>query len=234
MKYTLILSLTLTSCVMSAQNDFNIAGYANFQKYASANAALDLPEAGEQRVVFMGNSITEFWVPNSPEFFIKNNYIGRGISGQVTDQMLLRFRADVIDLKPAAVVILAGTNDIAQNSGPVSLEHIANNIKSMAELARQHNIKVILCSVLPAKDYPWRPGLDPLHKIPQLNAMIKAYAEKSDIAYVDYYAAMQDGNGGMKVPEHTTANDLVHPNKAGYTVMESVVKPVIDRVLNKN
>ena len=104
----------------------------------------------------------------------------------------------------------------------------------MAELARQHDIRVVLCSVLPAKDYPWRLGLDPLHKIPELNAMIKAYAEKSDIAYADYYAAMQDGNGGMKVPEHTTADDLVHPNKAGYTVMERVLKPVIDKLLKDN
>lgn len=213
---------------MSAQNDFSIHDYADFLRYEEANKALGPPSADEKRVVFMGNSITEAWVNYSPNFFSDNNYIGRGISGQVTHQMLLRFRADVIALKPKLVVILAGTNDIAQNSGPVSLEEVADNIKSMAEMALKNNIKVIICSVLPAKDYPWKPGMNPLNKIPKLNSMIKEYAIANDLSYVDFFEVMDNGKGGMKVPEHTTENDLVHPNKAGYLVMEALIKNVIE------
>ena len=201
---------------MSAQNDFSIHDYADFLRYEEANKALGPPSADEKRVVFMGNSITEAWVNYSPDFFSDNNYIGRGISGQVTHQMLIRFRADVIALKPKLVVILAGTNDIAQNSGPVSLEEVADNIK------------VIICSVLPAKDYPWKPGMNPLNKIPKLNSMIKEYATANDLSYVDFFEVMDNGKGGMKVPEHTTENDLVHPNKAGYLVMEALIKNVIE------
>ena len=126
----------------------------------------------------MGNSITEVWANMRPDFFKNNSFVGRGISGQTTPQMLVRFRQDVIDLKPEAVVILAGTNDIAGNTGPMTLEMILGNIQSMAELAHANGIKVILCSVLPAYDYPWRPGLKPNVKIPALNEMIKAYAKE--------------------------------------------------------
>lgn len=219
---------------MSAQNDFSIHDYADFLRYEEANKALGLPSADEKRVVFMGNSITEAWVNYSPNFFSDNNYIGRGISGQVTHQMLIRFRADVIALKPKLVVILAGTNDIAQNSGPVSIEEVADNIKSMAEMALQNNIEVIICSVLPAKDYPWKPGMNPLNKIPQLNSMIKEYAIANDLSYVDFFEVMDNGKGGMKVPEHTTENDLVHPNKAGYIVMEALIHGAIQAVLKSN
>lgn len=216
---------------MSAQNDFSIHDYADFLRYEVANEALGPPSVDEKRVVFMGNSITEAWVNYSPNFFSDNNYIGRGISGQVSHQMLLRFRADVIALKPKLVVILTGTNDIAQNSGPVSLEKVADNIKSMAEMALQNNIKVIICSVLPAKDYPWKPGMNPLSKIPMLNSMIKEYAIANDLPYVDFFEVMDNGKGGMKVPEHTTENDLVHPNKAGYLVMEALIKNVIESTI---
>jgi len=219
---------------MSAQNDFSIHDYADFLRYEEANKALGPPSADEKRVVFMGNSITEAWVNYSPDFFSDNNYIGRGISGQVTHQMLIRFRADVIALKPKLVVILAGTNDIAQNSGPVSIEEVADNIKSMAEMALQNNIEVIICSVLPAKDYPWKPGMNPLNKIPQLNSMIKEYAIANDLSYVDFFEVMDNGKGGMKVPEHTTENDLVHPNKAGYIVMEALTHGAIQAVLKSN
>ena len=219
---------------MSAQNDFSIHDYADFLRYEEANKALGPPSADEKRVVFMGNSITEAWVNYSPDFFSDNNYIGRGISGQVTHQMLIRFRADVIALKPKLVVILAGTNDIAQNSGPVSLEEVADNIKSMAEMALQNNIEVIICSVLPAKDYPWKPGMNPLNKIPQLNSMIKEYAIANDLSYVDFFEVMDNGKGGMKVPEHTTENDLVHPNKAGYIVMEALIHGAIQAILKSN
>ncbi|MFT6871159.1 MAG: lysophospholipase L1-like esterase [Roseivirga sp.] len=216
---------------MSAQNDFSIHDYADFLRYEEANEALGPPSADEKRVVFMGNSITEAWVNYSPDFFSDNNYIGRGISGQVTHQMLIRFRADVIALKPKLVVILAGTNDIAQNSGPVSLEEVADNIKSMAEMALQNDIKVIICSVLPAKDYPWKPGMNPMNKIPKLNSMIKEYAIANDLSYVDFFEVMDNGKGGMKVPEHTTENDLVHPNKTGYLVMEALIKNVIESTI---
>lgn len=231
MKRSLILLGVLMSFSLFSQQQFKINDYANLARYQEDNKTIRLGRLPD--VVFMGNSITEGWVYQSPEFFKDNNFVGRGIGGQVTHQMLLRFREDVIALKPKAVVILAGTNDIAQNSGPVSLNEIMNNIISMVEMAQANNINPILCSVLPAKDYPWKPGMNPLEKIPKLNGMIKAYATQNQIPYVDYFEAMQDGKGGMKVPEHTTADDLVHPNKAGYSAMESVVKPIIDQLLKK-
>lgn len=230
----LIILLVASFSILSAKDQISIVDYAKTEKYAEANAALGPVQSGEKRVVFMGDSITAGWFKKRPAFFSENPYIGRGIGGQVTHQMLLRFRADVIELNPQVVVILAGTNDIAQNSGPVTLEAIAQNIESMAELAQQNGIDVILCSVLPAKDYPWRAGKEPLKNIPKLNALIKAYATNNNIPYVDYYAAMQDGQGGLKVPEYTAATDLVHPNEAGFAVMESLLKPAIDEVLKGN
>ncbi|OEK04721.1 GDSL-type esterase/lipase family protein [Roseivirga misakiensis] len=231
---TFIFLFIINISTAMAQDQFSIHDYADFMRYEKANSALKAPTSEEKRVVFMGNSITEAWVSYSPDFFNDNNYIGRGISGQVTHQMLLRFQADVIALKPKAVVILAGTNDIAQNSGPVSVNEIAMNIKSMAAIAKQNGIKVILCSVLPAKDYPWKPNMNPLKKIPELNAQIEAYAKANNMIYADLFSAMEDGNGGMKVPDYTTADDLVHPNKAGYAVMESIIKPILDTVLSDN
>ncbi len=204
----------------------------NLEYFKESNESLGMPKADENRVVFMGNSITQSWKDYSPDFFKENGYINRGISGQTTFQMLLRFRTDVIALQPKVVVILAGINDIAQNTGYTPLEIIADNIKTMAELADYHGIKVILCSVLPAKDFPWRRGLEPAQKVVKLNQILKAYAEEKKHTYLDYYTPMEDGEGGLKVPEYTTANDLVHPNKAGYLVMESLVKESIDNVIN--
>ncbi len=229
-RFIILLGITMSFSLFS-QQQFSVRDYANLARYEQNNKDLRMGRLPE--VVFMGNSITEGWVYQSPEFFKDNNYAGRGIGGQVTHQMLLRFKADVVALKPKVVVILAGTNDIAQNSGPVSLSEIMANIAAMAEIAQANNIIPILCTVLPAKDYPWRPGLNPLEKIPKLNGMIKAYATQHNIYFADYYDAMQDGQGGMKVPEHTTADDLVHPNKAGYTVMESVIQPIIEKALKK-
>lgn len=218
---------------MSAQNDFSISEYANLNKYAADNERLGLPKPDEKRVVFMGNSITESWVNYSPEFFADNNYIGRGISGQVTHQMLLRFRADVVALKPKAVVILAGTNDIAQNAGPVSLEEIAGNIKNMTEIALKNDIRVVICSVLPAKDYPWKPNMNPLEKIPKLNRMLFDYTQrKPNVFFIDLYEAMADDKGGMKVPKYTSADDLVHPNKAGYEMMEALIQRFMPVIVN--
>ena len=182
------------------------------------------------RVVFIGNSITEGWAVQNPAFF-KENYINRGISSQVTAQILFRFKQDVVELSPKVVVILAGTNDIAENSGPISLEDILGNIKAMAQQAKNNNIAVVLCSVLPAYDYPWRPGLHPDKKIPELNKMIQAYAADSGCVYVDYFSAMADERNGLP---KKYAEDGVHPTKAGYAVMELLVEEGIKKAFFQN
>jgi len=204
--------------------------WPNLNRYKAANALVPPPSKNEKRVVFMGNSITDAWIRISPEFFKGKPYFDRGISGQTTPQMLIRFRPDVIKLRPSVVVILAGTNDIAGNTGPSSLEMIEDNLASMAELAKFHHIKVILCSVLPAYDYPWRPGVKPAEKIVTLNQWIKKYAEKNNLYYLDYYSSMVDERKGMK-QEYTV--DGVHPNKLGYQVMEDLVEKAIQEVLSR-
>ena len=205
--------------------------WANLQRFADENAKLVAPVYGEYRVVFMGNSITEGWGNLSPDFFKGKLYVNRGISGQTTPQMLIRFRPDVINLKPAVVVILAGTNDIAGNTGPSTLEMIAENIFSMAELAKANGLKVVLCSVLPAFDYPWKPGLEPAEKIATLNGMIKAYAAINDIVYLDYFSAMVNKQKGL-MAEFTY--DGVHPNKAGYMMMGPLAEKAIAEALRQN
>lgn len=202
--------------------------WANLNRYKDDNAKLALPKPGENRVVFMGNSITDFWINNFPDYFSDNGYIDRGISGQTTPQMLVRFRSDVINLKPAVVNILGGTNDIAGNTGPSTLEMIADNIFSMAELARVNGIKVILSSVLPVYDYPWKPGLKPAEKIIKLNEIIKIYAESHDMIYLDYFSSMVDERNGMKAEY---SKDGVHPNKAGYIVMMDLCSKAINKAL---
>ena len=199
--------------------------WANFDKYKEDNLKLGLPTQDENRVVFMGNSITQGWGEENPEFFEGKSYINRGISGQTTPQMLVRFRPDVVNLKPKVVVILAGTNDIAGNTGPSTLEMIEDNIASMVEIAKANNIKVVLCSVLPAYDYPWKPGLNPAKKIVDLNKWIKDYAEKNEIIYVDYFTPMADQRNGLK---KEYSEDGVHPNLAGYKVMEPLVEKAIE------
>lgn len=178
----------------------------------------------------MGDSITEFWSALCPEFFIGKPYINRGISGQTSPQMLIRFRADVIALKPTIVVILAGANDIAGNTGPSTLEMITDNIFSMAELAKAHQIKVILCSVLPAYDFHWKPNSFPAEKIVKLNKMLKKYADANEILYLDYYSALVDERKGLKADY---ADDGVHPNKAGYEVMAPLVEKAINEMISK-
>ncbi|WP_435801482.1 GDSL-type esterase/lipase family protein [Polaribacter sp.] len=155
------------------------------------------------------------------------------MGGQTTPQMLLRFRPDVLDLKPKVVVILAGTNDIAGNTGWTSLETIIGNIISMAELANSNGIKVVISAILPAIDYLWKPGLEPSLKIISINKALKLYAKENNFIYVDYFSSMVDDKGGLKVPEYTAANDLVHPNKAGYAVMEKLVEQAIKKALTK-
>lgn len=227
----LLLILCLGISLLKGQNSFSVEAYTNVTKYREANLALDTLATDDQRVVFMGNSITESWWSVHPTFFANKNYINRGISGQVSHQMLLRFRADVLDLNPALVVILAGTNDIAENSGPVTLSTIAANIFSMAELAKGNDIEVILCSVLPAIDFPWRPGLAPAEKIVELNEMIEAYAKENGLVYLNYYQTLVDEAGGLKVPDYTAADDLVHPNKSAYEVMAQLAEAAIAEAL---
>jgi lysophospholipase L1-like esterase len=202
--------------------------WPNFGRYREANERLGLPAADEKRVVFMGNSITDGWIRISPEFFEGKPYIDRGISGQTTPQMLVRFRADVINLKPKVVLILGGTNDIAGNTGPSTLEMIEDNLASMAELAKANGIKVILCSVLPVYDYPWKPGLEPAEKIVTLNKWIKEYASLHKCDYLDYYSSEVDERKGMKA---AYSKDGVHPNKEGYKVMEVLAEKAIKKAL---
>ena len=181
-----------TLCV-NAQKDKRDYDWANFKRYENANQNVKTPA----NVVFMGNSITDGWARKHPEFFKDNYFIGRGISGQTTSQMLVRFRRDVLDLEPRAVVILAGTNDIAKNTGIIKFENILGNIISMAELAKAHDIKVIICSILPAYDYWWSKGIEPAEKIIEVNKMIKAYCDENKITYVDFHTAMKDSRNGL-------------------------------------
>jgi len=214
--------MNLNSQEVYIQGGGTLDDWANLSMYAKSNKEL-INSSDKNRVVFMGNSITQGWSNFDPNFFIVNPFINRGISGQTTPQMLIRFKPDVVNLKPKAVVILAGINDIAGNTGPMKIENIAENIFSMSEIAEANNITVYICSVLPAKDFPWSPGLNPAEKVVKLNAILKDYCEKNKIQYVDYYSKMEDGNGGLKVPEYTTEDDLVHPNLSGYKVMEEVI-----------
>lgn len=204
--------------------------WPNLQRFQAQNTALGKPATGEKRVVFMGNSITEGWLHDSLSLFKNPAYINRGISGQTTPQMLVRFRQDVINLQPTAVVILAGINDIAGNTGPSTLEMIADNIFSMAELARSHNIEVILCSVLPAFDFPWRPDMEPANKVIALNKGLKAYAEKHGHIYLDYFSAMVDEQNGLR---SELTYDGVHPNLDGYRLMEPLVTETIQQLLQR-
>ena len=229
--YLIIILLSLPFTQKINSQDWNT--FANTSRYDKANLELKLHTKANNRVVFMGNSITEGWIQMRPEFFNNRDYINRGIGGQTTPQMLLRFREDVINLNPSVVIILAGTNDIAGNSGYISLESIIDNIKSMSEIANANGIKVIISSILPAIDYPWKPGLDPAPKIIIINKALKAFSEDNNFIYLDYYAAMADDKGGLKVPEYTTANDLVHPNKKGYLVMEKLAEIAIKKALAK-
>ena len=203
--------------------------WAFLKRYSDENKNLPAVAPGEKRVVFMGNSITEFWKTIDGEFFTKNkSYIDRGISAQTTPQMLVRFRDDVINLNPSAVVILAGTNDIAGNMGPTTLESIFGNIVSMAELAKANKIKVILCSVLPVYNYSWSPGLEPAEKIVKLNAMLQSYSKKNRMVYVDFHSVLADERKGMKA-EYSP--DGVHPNLKGYKIMDDLVEKAIAGVL---
>lgn len=195
-------------------------------RYKEANLLTPAPAASENRVVFMGDSITDHWP--LAQSFPAMPYFNRGISGQTTPQMVLRFHQDVVALRPKVVVILGGTNDIAGNTGPMTLEETENNLAAMAEIATANQIRVVLCSVLPAYDYPWRPGLEPAQKIVRLNAWIKAYAQAHGHVYVDYYAAMTDARGGLP---QSLSQDGVHPLVTGYAMMTPLVSAGISTAL---
>ena len=214
---------------MTVAQDPNPMDWPNFKQFEELNSKLTKMKKNKNRVVFMGNSITIGWLQTNPNFFKDKNYVNRGISGQTTPQMLVRFRADVVDINADVVVILAGTNDIAGNTGPVTLKMIVNNLKSMTEIAQANGIKVILCSVLPAYDYPWSPGKKPNIKIPKLNSMIKDFAKESGAFYLDYFKALNDGNNGI-VKEYS--NDGVHLTAKGYHVLEPMLEKALDKVLN--
>ncbi len=227
-----IFLLTIFSfCFLSAQDNKKVMDWANLSKYKEANASVMKDKSTTNSVVLLGNSITEGWVRERPDFFAANtNLIGRGISGQTTPQMLLRFRQDVIHLKPKLVVLLCGINDIAQNTGPISQSEIMDNIISMSELAVANKIGVILSSVLTESDFPWRPGMNPGPKVVSLNEDIKKYANQKGYIYLDYYAAMEDGNFGLKPG---LSNDKVHPTPAGYALMEPLLLAAINKGLKK-
>ena len=213
-------------CQLSAQKE----DWANLKRYAEANVQLGQEKNSGKRVVFMGNSITAGWVSTHPDFFRTNGYIGRGIGGQTSYQFLVRFREDVIRLKPAVVVINAGTNDVAENTGPYNEEYTFGNIVSMVELAKANHIKVILTSVLPAAYFKWRPEVPNVPaKIEALNARLKAYAAENKITYVDYYSQMVHGEDKALNPAYT--KDGVHPTAEGYDVMETLFKKAIDKKL---
>lgn len=216
----LCLNVLMSITVFAATDD-----WAQHNRYATANQSLE----DSVQVVFIGNSITDHWDDIHPEFFSANHYANRGISGQVSSQMLVRFQSDVIRLHPRVVVILAGTNDIALNNGYIAIEHIAENVQSMCELAQFHHIQPIICSVLPVYQYPWRKEvIAPADTIRRLNTILRAYAEANHIPYVDYYAALVDERGGL--PE-IYSNDGVHPISAGYDIMERLITAEISKHL---
>lgn len=204
--------------------------WAWLERYAGDNQKVPAPATGERRVVFLGNSITEGWINTDPEFFKTKGYMNRGIGGQTTPQMLVRFREDVVNLKPEVVIILAGINDIAENTGPSKIENVAGNIFSMAEIARVNHIKVVLSSVLPAAGFPWHPGIDPVPSIIKLNQLLKNYADANHLLFVDYYSAMVNAEKGLN---KSLCVDGVHPNLAGYKVMEPLAEKEIEKAFKQ-
>ena len=211
----IFITVTITCLCLNAQEKTH-KDWAKFYRYEQSNGTIQV----KPRAVFLGDSITDGWAKKSPDFFSTNNFVGRGISGQTTSHMLVRFRRDVLDLSPKYVVILAGTNDIALNNGLISHENILGNIQSMCELAKIHKIRPILCSVLPADRFKWRKELKPAEDIVKLNEMIKEYARSAKVPYVDYHSALKDENNAL--PEKYAA-DGVHPNIDCYKIMENII-----------
>lgn len=224
LKNILISALFITSAMANAQN----RDWANINRYETNN--MELVEAKNQiEAVFIGNSITENWVGQDRDFFTTNNYVGRGISGQISAQMLLRMREDVIKLKPCVVVINAGTNDIAENDNVYNPEITLGNILSMVQLAQANNIKVVLGSVLPTNHFGWRPNIvNVADKVIDLNNRIKNYADTHNIPYIDYHSALKDLDNGLDLKY---GEDGVHPKIDGYRIMEPLAKQAIEKAL---
>jgi lysophospholipase L1-like esterase len=206
--------------------------WAQLGRYTAENAALPAPAAGEQRVVFYGDSITDGWGrrPNTGTFFPGKPYVNRGISGQTTPQMVVRFHQDVVDLHPKVVLILAATNDVAENTGPMTPEMTMDNFRAMVEMARANDIKPVIASIPPAGDFPWKQGLDPAPKIRALNARLEAWCKSEGIVWVDYYSALADEHGAMKPG---LSIDGVHPTAAGYALMGPLAEAGIAKALGK-
>ncbi|MGC1870877.1 MAG: SGNH/GDSL hydrolase family protein [Acidobacteriaceae bacterium] len=205
-----------------------LTDFGDLARYSAANAELGPPAPGVKRVVFMGDSITDAWGHPVGVFFPGKPYVNRGISGQTTPQMLVRFWPDVIALQPKVVVILAGTNDIAGNTGPTTPTSIEDNLMAMVDLARANGIRVVLSSILPAAAYPWKPGIDPRAEIAAINSWMRDLCEKKHYVYLDYYSAMVNSNQGMKKP---LTIDGVHPNADGYAVMTPLAERAIAKAL---
>tara|TARA_B110000014_G_scaffold152867_1_gene106886 strand:+ start:162 stop:797 length:636 start_codon:yes stop_codon:yes gene_type:complete len=207
---------------MTIENDLD---WANLEKYKGANEELKKSNSGKDRIVFIGDSITEGWSDFSPEFFQQNNFVNRGISGQTTPQMLIRLKPDAVHLDPKMIVINGGTNDIAGNTGPSTPEMIIDNLCSMAEIAIKNNIDVALTTILPVYKYPGNDEVaDPPKIISFINSALEEYCKKNSLICVDYYSSMVDGKKGLK---SEYGNDGVHPTKEGYEVMEKAIKNVI-------
>ncbi|MBR5483221.1 MAG: acylhydrolase [Alistipes sp.] len=227
MKRVLLTALMCIVAVSSFAQDKK-KDWAQFGRYEKSNTEV-LARDVRPDVVFMGNSITDGWARQDPKFFEENNFVGRGIGGQTSSEMLVRFRRDVIDLNPKCVVILSGTNDIAQNNGYIKPENTLGNIISMCELAKANGIKVILCSITPTSVFGWRREINPVPLIAELNKMIEAYAKENGIYYLNYHPALTDEKGGIPAK---WSNDTCHPNLECYrTVMEPMVCEAIDKVL---
>jgi lysophospholipase L1-like esterase len=203
--------------------DFGMVGY-----YADDNAAL-LASKAPVDVVFMGDSITEFWLDKLPGFFTRGR-VDRGISGQTTSQMVLRMMSDVVALRPRAVHIMGGTNDIAGNTGPMTPQMSENNIRAMTDIAQRHGIRVIIASVPPAAAFPWAPQIEPRGSITELNRRLKRVARETGATWVDYHDVLDDGTGAMKPG---LADDGVHPTEAGYEAMATVIDPVLAKMLHR-
>ncbi|OKL42063.1 SGNH/GDSL hydrolase family protein [Pontibacter flavimaris] len=223
MKKLLFLLTLLITTAAHAQD------WPNLNKYKASNEEI-IASSKYPKAVFMGNSITEGWWQQRPEFFAKHDLVGRGIGGQTTPQMLVRFTPDVIDLKPKVVVILAGTNDIAGNTGPSSVKMITDNLAAMAQLAKANGIKVVLSSILPVKEYPWSKDADAVGMIAQVNAWMKQYAAEQGFVYLDYFPQMADEEQGLK---KVYSGDGVHPNLEGYAVMEPLVLKAVEDALQQ-